>query len=320
MFRNAPSPVALAKGFLSHVPGLRYFGSTRKTGGTLSARYCYSVWLRHYVLLKKNAPGCKIEHVAELGPGDSLGIGLAALLSGAQTYRAFDVIRYSNPGRNLDVFKELVGLFRAQAPIPDDHEFPQIKPKLENYAFPVDLGEYMHSTKSLEDSRLRSIENDLAATEDTASELRLMRYVVPWDEQTSMVKESVDLVYSQAVMEHVDDLVKTYSTLREWLRPGGAVSHQIDFRSHGTSLSWNGHWALSDPVWRLIRGKRPYLINRAPCSDHLRHLAQNNFRIITAHRSVSSSAITRAELAPRFSAISDEDLETSGLFVQALKM
>ena len=51
------------------------------TGGTSSARYCYSVWLRHLSLLKENGMHNIPETIAEIGPGDSLGIGLNALIT-----------------------------------------------------------------------------------------------------------------------------------------------------------------------------------------------------------------------------------------------
>ena len=53
------------------------------TGGTVSARYCYGVWLRHMKMAREAGLDTNPRVVAELGPGDSLGIGLAALLAGA---------------------------------------------------------------------------------------------------------------------------------------------------------------------------------------------------------------------------------------------
>src|SRR5215813_2064256 len=61
-------------------------------GGAQSARYCYSVWLRHLLHASANRLNVDPVHVAELGPGLSLGIGLAAILSGVERYYAFDVV------------------------------------------------------------------------------------------------------------------------------------------------------------------------------------------------------------------------------------
>jgi hypothetical protein len=69
----------IADGISSYLPGSIRLAIG--TGGTDSARYCNSVWLRHLVTLSRNGLGAVPRVVAELGPGDSLGIGLAALLS-----------------------------------------------------------------------------------------------------------------------------------------------------------------------------------------------------------------------------------------------
>ena len=69
-------------------------------------------------------------------------------------------------------------------------------------------------------------------------------------------------MFSQSVLEHIDDLEGAYATLHKWLKPGGYMSHLIDFYSHGLTKEWNGHWALSDLTWGALKGRRPYLINR----------------------------------------------------------
>jgi hypothetical protein len=108
-------------------------------GGTDSAQYCYSVWLRHIVMAKSNGLNPYPKIVGELGPGDSLGIGLAALISGADKYYAFDVVEHANIERNLKIFDELVKLFVNRTAIPSDYDFPRVKPYLDGYDFSVDI-------------------------------------------------------------------------------------------------------------------------------------------------------------------------------------
>jgi len=126
---------ALLKGMATYIPGL-YAMAAGGSGGTVSARYCYSVWLRHLIMAQQGGCSTTPEVVAELGPGDSLGIGMAALLTGATKYYAFDVVAYANTERNLQVFDELVALFQAREPIPSEIEFPHVKPYLQRYDFP----------------------------------------------------------------------------------------------------------------------------------------------------------------------------------------
>ena len=71
-----------------------------------------------------------------LGPGSSLGADLAALLTGAESYHAVDIIQHATAQRNLSVFDALVELFQRRADLPGDEEFPEVVPKLASYRFP----------------------------------------------------------------------------------------------------------------------------------------------------------------------------------------
>jgi hypothetical protein len=153
----------LARGLATFVPGVATLHRrVTHTGGTDSARYCYSVWLRHLVMSYRNGLCTRIPaRVAELGPGDSIGIGLASLLCGADRYYGLDALPLANLRRNLEVFDELVELFRERPPIPDDSEFPNVRPKLESYDFPEALV-IRANDQRIEHIR-RSIENPAAA-------------------------------------------------------------------------------------------------------------------------------------------------------------
>lgn len=284
--------------------GLRtYFPFHREKsgGGTASARYCYAVWMRHLVMLEKNGLPTRPEVVAELGPGDSLGIGLCALLSGAEAYCAFDVARSGAPRKNRELLLELAALFREKAAIPDAKEFPRLKPDLDSYAFPSHI---------LTAGRLAGRRGDDGGR---------IHYFAPWYDNTVVKEASVDLIIGQAVLEHVRDLEHTYRSLSRWLKPGGVVSFLIDFTSHGMMKEWNGHWRYPDYAWRIIRGRRAYLINRAPHSAHLRLLRDNSFDVACDRVTAMSSGIGRGDLAPRFRDMSDDDLSTASAFIQAVK-
>jgi SAM-dependent methyltransferase len=286
------------------------------TGGTVSARYCYSVWLRHLVMASQSSLNTSPKTVAELGPGDSLGIGLAALISGCDRYFALDVVQYANLERNAKIFDELVQLFRSRAPIPDRDEFPEVKPYLEDYAFPSTILDKTTLDHALEASRIERIRRSIA---DVKSKESLIHYRAPWLNADVLESESVDMVYSQAVLEHVDDLHGAYAAMYSWLRPGGYVSHQIDFRCHGTARAWNGHWLYPDPVWRVMRGRRPYLLNRAPHSTHIALMTASGFEVVCDKTISNTSGYKSDELARRFRPLSEDDLNTSGAFIQAVK-
>ena len=97
-------PKPLLRGLLSYVPPVYRRVVPQRTGGTGMAAYCCEVWLKHLVLLHANGMDRLPSRVAELGPGDSLGIGLAALLSGVGHLVALDAVPYANAEANIRIF------------------------------------------------------------------------------------------------------------------------------------------------------------------------------------------------------------------------
>lgn len=97
------------------------------------------------------------------------------------------------------------------------------------------------------------------------------------------------------------------------------MSHEIDFRSHNTAKKWNGHWAYSDFAWKLIKGKRPYFINRQPHSAHIDIPKKNGFELVCDIRDIDNSGINRSQLASIFKNISNDDMTTCTAFIQAVK-
>jgi len=303
---------ALLSGLSTHIPGYDHKGST---GGTDSARYCYSVWLRHLVLGTRNAAVKSIpEVVAELGPGDSIGIGLAALLTGAEKYFALDLVQYSNLDKNLEIFDELVSMFASQSPIPGESEFPFLYPKLDCYDFPRHLMDENRLRETLAPARVAAIRSSMELSGAAGS---MVSYKAPWTAPDVIDDGSVDFIFSQAVLEHIDDLRGVYAAMRRWLKPDGIMSHQIDFKCHGKANAWNGHWTYTDFVWKVIVGRRSYLLNRQPHSVHVKLMELSGFKILDDTVFRSASQLRREQLAARFRALSDDDLTTSGAFIVA---
>lgn len=309
----------LLKGVLTYIPGSRSLVPKRAHGAD-SARYCYSVWLRHLVMAHEHGLINKIPAVvAELGPGNSLGIALSALISGAHSCYAFDVVKHANDDRNIEIFDQLINLFAQREDIPNEEEFPEVKPFLKSYKFPSSILTEKHLEETLGQGRIKSIRNALMNMDENKDCSGGICYIVPWDSPNLLAESSVDMIYSQAVLEHVDDLPFTYQALYRWLKPGGFMSHQIDFKCHGCADKWNGHWSYSDFMWKLTRGNRPYLINRKPHSTHIRLLTKYNFKIICDQKIQHTGGIKREKVSSKFKSISDDDLITCGAFIQALK-
>ncbi len=290
------------------------------TGGTCSARYCYGVWLRHLSILFQfgNVRGYP-NTVAELGPGDSIGSGLAGLLGGAQNYFAFDVVKFTSQEQNIKIFNELIPLFKNRENIPDNKEFPNVYPRLATYKFPYASITERQLKKSLTEARIRRIRDNLTDISTSVNEDYAINFICPWFRPDIIRKESVDMIYSQAVLEHVDDLEFTYRTLYYWLKKGGSMSHQIDFTSHKITAVWNGHLSYSDFTWRLIRGQRPYLLNRQLLSTHIGLLKNTGFRVVAVIPVKGKNGLARNQLSNKYKNISEEDLTVSSAHILSKK-
>lgn len=310
--------VALVPGATS-LPPIRGLLKRREAAqGTKSAVYCYGVWLRHLSMAASRGLDTNPAAVAELGPGDSFGTGFAALLCGAERYTALDAAPYANPQKNARIFDELVALFSARAPIASQGEYREVKPQLEDYAFPHHVLGMARMERALQPERLARIRRAILGEHDDPR-APIIRYRAPWQDAGVIEPASQDLVFSQAVFEHIDALPEAYAAMRAWLKPGGYVSHQIDFKSHGYASTWDGHWRYGDFLWRLVRGQESWFINRQPYSTHQRLLLENGFRIVHEQRARSVPSYGRGALARRFRGMPDADRETSGVYLLAVR-
>jgi hypothetical protein len=245
--------------------------------------------------------------VAELGPGDSIGVGMAALLSGAERYVALDAMAHADPAHAGAIFDQLVVLLQRRAPIPDRNAFPEICLDLPDQGFPSNILPDRHMEAALESDRI-------AYLREVVTGRRLDRNVIdyraPWGSVGEGDAGTVDLLLSNAVMEHVADLPAAYRAMSAWLRPGGLASNQIDFRSHSLFRAWDGHWACPDWLWRLFMGRRAYLLNREPFATHRALASAAGLEEVSAIR--VEQVAESSKLATRFREMSDEDRRTSG--------
>lgn len=299
----------LLKGLISYVPGgSKFLGAA--TGGTDSARYCYAAWFKHLKVALANGLPDAPRVVAEIGPGDTLGCGMAALISGVERYYALEKVDHAKTENNLLVFDELLELFGLQAAVKDWELGVTLEP-----CRTVLRDDRLDS--ALKPARLKEIREAVAGL---PARNGWIYYVVPWHELHAVPASSIDFLFSHAALEHIDDLEFAFEAMRRWLKPGGVMSHQIDFKCHGLFSGWNGHWACSELVWKLIKGKRPYLINRQPLSAYLDLLEKHGFKRTYLAKTGEPSAVERKNLAKKFSRLSDQDLETSSALIQAVKI
>jgi hypothetical protein len=306
------------KGLLTYIPGLYTTFKKGTTGGTDSAKYCYGVWLKHLTLLWANGLREMPETMLELGPGDSLGTGLAALLSGVKRYYAIDVMEFANIERNMVVFDELVELFMKCAERPTKG-WPDFDAYLDSNLFPSHIltKEILQSTLSSE--RISSIKKDLQNL-SYQKENSSIRYIITAKDSPILDKGSVDLILSHAVLEYVANLEALFQSFEYWLKPRGWMSHQIDFSSHSLTPEWNGHWAYNDWMWKLLVGKRPISLNREPFSTYRNLMEKHDFEKICLLQNYRFDGIKRPALASAWKHITNDDLTCAGAFMLSQRL
>jgi hypothetical protein len=288
---------------------------------THSPRYCYAEWLRHLVIAWENGVRDLPKVVVELGPGSSQGVGLAALLCGAQTYCSIDVVNYQVSEKNREILEGLIGLFSSRAAVPGDDEFPHLGPRLSSYAFPVHVLSDECLSGALDAMRLDAI-RAACGKPNVEEGTIVMRHVTLRAGEPELPEHFADMLLSQAVLMFPSDLDNQYGMMYRWLKPGGIMSHQLDYSTENTFSNpryWNSHWGCSDIEWSLLQWRQAITINRFPHSAHLSFLAKHGFRVLQEVRYRRDKGLPRERLAHRFRAISDDDLQTGGGFYIAQK-
>ena len=310
----------LAGGIKSYLPVRKTYTGT---GGSNSARYCYAAWLRHLVSIAGAFPELRPRVVAELGPGDSLGLGLAALLSGAEHYVALDVLAHTNVKVNLQVLDSLVALFRAQEDIPSDDEFPDLYPRVDARRYPREVLDRLGLRSDTSDDRVEALRRAISRLAEGLFGDSEIRYLCPWP-TAAVDSGSVDLIVSQAVLQDMDhwtnpDALRiAFSAMARWLKKDGVMSHQVNLAFPETDR-WNQHWSYGELTWKLIRGRRPYYVNRVPASEYLRMCEEFGFDMVAVTPVSVREGVPRSMLPRRFRDLPTADYSTRAVHFVAIK-
>lgn len=129
----------------------------------------------------------------------------------------------------------------------------------------------------------------------------------------------VDMVFSRAVLEHVDDLPATFADMTAALRPGGVAIHQVDLRSHGLHkrnpldfLAW------SPRLWQMMYSDKG-VPNRWRIDRYREIVAKLGVEtLLLAPTQIAAPehlAQVRDALALPFRNVSDEDLAWLGFWL-----
>lgn len=301
----------VAKGLALRLPLVR--PSPRPgNGGTYwnpreAAAYGYRVWLKHAAML--HAAGMEFPAlVAEIGCGDSLAVGTAAVLSGVRAYDAYDVKRFADPKRDAGRVEAVASLVEARSPLPPGG-WPQVERLVRTPPFAGGVPAWPHADVSRE--RVAAVRACLAGNGDGP-----IRYFAPWT-PGDPVDRSYDLMLSHSVLEYVRDLDGFVAKCAEMVAPGGWMSHQVDLASLGITERWNGHLAYGRLAWWAATGARPYRPARRLASEYVAALERHGFEIAWVLRCEDPTGVRQENLAPPFRDAAREDVSCRSLYIAA---
>jgi SAM-dependent methyltransferase len=213
----------------------------------------------------------------ELGPGDSISTAIIAAAHGART-----------------VLVDAGSFVRA------------------------DLAPYLELAQTLADRGLRPPDLTGCGTIGDVLMRCQARYLTEGLESLRELEtESIDLIFSQAVLEHVRkaDFLETLRQCRRVLKQGGVCSHQIDLRDHlGGALN---NLRFEEKLWESqFFSSSGFYTNRIQFSSMVRFFHQAGFAVnICEVRRWEGLPTRRDKLAKVFQPIPDEELQVSGFDV-----
>lgn len=181
-----------------------------------------------------------------------------------------------------------------------------------------DVAPYIDLERSLAEKGL--LHTDLTGCHDIEEILSRCgaRYLTDGLESLKKIEdESVDLIFSQAVLEHVrrHDFLETMQECRRILRPGGICSHQVDLRDHLSGGLSN--LRFSENIWEsTFFAKSGFYTNRIQYSQMLNIFRQAGFQTqVTEVRRWEALPIRRNHLSKEFSSLPENELSISGFDV-----
>ena len=87
-------------------------------------------------------------------------------------------------------------LFKKRERIPDETEFPRVKPFLKSYKFPSSILTNERLDKALKQDRIQSIRNALSNLNGRNNSNIQISYFVPWYNSKFIKDKSIDMIYS----------------------------------------------------------------------------------------------------------------------------
>lgn len=267
---------SVVKGAITFIPGISFILERKKRGTHHSgsfAEFCYTLWLGLLHYLELNGIKKSFNNVGEIGCGGSVGVGICALLSGANNYYCLEIEDHFDKENNLKLLDDIVALFRSNSPI--FNRYKQLNIPIKDYSFPT----HLIIPRYFDEGFISELRDDI---KNSCINSKHLKIIYNWQQSAEL---KLDFVFSRAVMEHVNDPLSVYADISRFVKNGTHSLHDIEFHSHGIKLNPAGHFKINNFLWYIISGKRQYFLNRTPLAEHINYLEKNNFKTIDIDKS-----------------------------------
>lgn len=154
--------------------------------------------------------------MAELVLGDSLGMCIAALISGSHFYWFLDEVEHASTEKILETFAELASLFEGRQDVANDTNHSSVQPALTAYKFLEHILDEMRMIKVLDPERLKHIRKSIT---DPSTPGSLIAYKVPWTYTRIASEDHLDMIFSLAALERTNHITTPYRDMTESLKP-----------------------------------------------------------------------------------------------------
>ena len=201
--------------------------------GPSSISYALSLFRKYSTYLSGAALALGETTICEAGPGPSLGVSAMFALAGAKAVTAVDYELWASMDRTLAGLPDL-----AEALLSNAHWSPD----------------------EAEAILRRAREGDVRLAYERQSL-----------ESLALPRDSVDFLFSHAVLEHVGDLTAAFRSMARVLSPKGVAVHRVDLRDHGFMAKRNPWLMLQFPdwLWRACTDGAPGAITRNLFPDYV---------------------------------------------------
>jgi SAM-dependent methyltransferase len=231
--------------------------------------------------------------VVELGPGQTPDLLFGALAFGARKAVGLDVERYLNSGtREIGNFEKSYNRIRGA----------------------VDCGR-LPGNLSLRENRFRHA----GVVPQDCFDVRLYD-----GKRFPLDDESVDIIWSRSVLEHVKDYRDVLREMERVLKPGGISCHIIDLRDHTTfenGKDWLRFLKYTNAQWNLMTGHRTTWSNRVRASQWEKAFQEGGLCLIDKRVVVLPfhEDFDRGKLSASFCRMEDEDLKVGWVSIAVRK-